>query len=191
MAEQRMSAKLTTLARKRGRLPALITAALIAALILAQAVLSSLAAWLGSGFYQRVSFGAVAFDDFTPWQPYFVESFVSVTLPYALGVFLSLWLIAPLAGELSVRFVIMRGLLASAVGSVLVLIVAIGTGFVTMIGFGFDIRGFAHSVIVAIGTAVNLFIYTTPVVVLAAVLLWLWLREHPREYEVSGLIDEL
>jgi len=191
MAEQRMSAKLTTLARKRGRLPALITAALIAALILVQAVLSSLAAWLGSGFYQRVSFGAVAFDDFTPWQPYFVESFVTVTLPFALGVFLSLWLIAPLAGELTVRFVIMRGLLASAVGSVLVLIVAIGMGFVTMIGFGFDIRGFAHSVIVAIGTAVNLFIYTTPIVVLAAVLLWLWLREHPREYEVSGLIDEL
>ncbi len=191
MAEQRMSARLTTLARKRGRLPALITAALVAGLILVQAVVSSLAAWIGGAFYQRVSFGAVAFDDFSPWQPYLLDSFVKVTLPFAVGVFLSLWLIAPLAGELRVRFVITRGLLASAAGSVLVLVVNVVVEFVTMLGFGFDIRGLAHTGITAIGTAVNVFVYTTPIVVLAAVLLWLWLREHPREYEVSGLIDEL
>lgn len=191
MAEQRMSAKLTTLARKRGRLPALITAALIAALILAQSVLSSLAGWIGSNFYQRVSFGAAAFDDFVGWQPYLADAFLKVTLPFAVGVFISLWLIAPLAGELTVRFVITRGLLASAAGAVLVLVVNVVVEFVTMLGFGFDIRGLAHTGITAIGTAANVFIYTTPIVVLAAVLLWLWLRDHPREYEVSGLIDEL
>jgi len=191
MAEQRMSAKLTTLARKRGRLPALITAALIAVLILAQSLLASVIGWIGSTFYQRVSFGAAAFDDVPGWQPYVFDAFLKVTLPLAIGVFVSLWLIAPLAAELTVRFVITRGLLASAAGTVLVLVVAIVVDFITMLGFGFDIRGFAHSVIVAIGTAVDVFIYTTPIVALAAVLLWLWLREHPREYEVSGLIDEL
>lgn len=191
MAEQRMSATLTRLARKRGRLPALVTAALIAAVILAQDVLSSLAAWLFGSLYERVSFGARSFE-WNAWQPsYIVDPFLHVTLPFAVGAFLSLWLIAPLAGQLTLRFVITRGLLASAAGALLVLVGGIVIDFFTMLGFGFDIRGLAHSVIVAVGTAVDVFIYTTPIVLLAAVLLWLWLREHPREYEVAGLIDEL
>jgi hypothetical protein len=192
MAEQRMSARLTTLARKRGRLPALVTAALIAAVIVLQSLLGSFVGWIVGTLYQRVSFGVAAFDDVAGWQATAViDAFLSVTLPFAVGVFLSLWLIAPLAGQLTLRFVITRGLLASAAGTVLVFVVNVVVGFVTMLGFGFDVRGFAHSVVIAIGTAVNVFIYTTPIVLLAVVLLWFWLREHPREYEVFGLIDEV
>jgi hypothetical protein len=191
MAQQRMSATLTRLARKRGRLPALVTAALIAALILVQGLLASVAAWIFGGLYERVSFGAAAFE-FHAWQPgYVIEPFLTVTLPFAIGVFLSLWLIAPLAAELTVAFVVTRGLLASAVGALLVLVVNFVIDLVRLVGFGFDIRGFAHAVITEVGQAVDVFIYTTPIVLLGAVLLWLWLRAHPRDYEVAGLIDEL
>ena len=187
-----MSATLTKLARTRGRLPALITAALIAALILVQSVLGSLAGWAGSFFYQLASFGPAGFSDVSgPQFTSVAEQFGRVTLPFALGVFVSLWLIAPLAGELSLRFVIMRGLLASAAGAVLVFVVSLFVDVVTMIRYVFDIRGFAHSGVIAVGTAIDVLIFTTPIVVLGAVLLWLWLREHPREYEVAGLIDEV
>jgi hypothetical protein len=191
MAEPRMSAALTKLARTRGRLPALVTALVVAAVILVQSVLGSIVGWVSSALYERVSFGARAFE-FTPWQPSFIlDPFLTVTLPFALGVFLSLWLIAPLAAQLTVRFVITRGLLASVAGGVVVLVVALVIATVTQVQYVFDIRGMAHSVVIALTTGVNTVIYTTPVVLLAAVLLWLWLRDHPREYEVSGLIDEL
>ncbi len=192
MAEQRMSATLTTLARTRGRLPALITAALVAAVILLQSVLGALAGWATSFFYELASFGSASLSEMVgPQFTEVFEQFARVTLPFALGVFISLWLIAPLAGALSLRFVITRGLLASAAGAVLVFVVSVFVDVVTMARYVFDIRGFAHSGVIAVSTAVNVFIYTTPIVFLAAVLLWLWLREHPREYEVAGLIDEV
>ncbi len=86
---------------------------------------------------------------------------------------------------------ITRALLASAAGALLALVVNLFIDFVTMLPFGFDIRGFAHSVIIAISQAIDVFIYTAPIVVLACLLLWLWLKAHPREYEVTGLVDEL
>ena len=191
MAEPRMSATLTRLARTRGRLPALVTATIIAAVIVAQSLLGSIAGWIISSLYERVSFGSSGFE-FMPWQALqILDPLWRVTLPYALGVFLSLWLIAPLAEQLTVRYVITRGLLASAAGGVVVLLVSVVTTFATMVTYVFDIRGLAHGLIVSLGTAVNVVIYTTPIVLLGAVLLWLWLRAHPREYEVSGLIDEL
>ena len=191
MAEQRMSAQLTRLAKKRGRLPALVTALGFVALVLIQNFLSSLAGWIGSSLYERVSFGSASFE-WTPWQPgYLLETFLKSSLPFAVGVFVSLWLIAPLAAELTVRFVVTRALLASAAGSVLVVVVTLFIDLVGLIAHGFELHSFAHSGIFAIGRGVDAFIYSTPVVVLAAVLLWLWLRAHPRDYAVVGLIDEL
>ena len=186
-----MSATITRLAKKRGRVPALVTAAGMAALLLLQGVLSSLAGWISAQLYARVSFGAESFDP-SPWSfGSLLDPFLQSTLPFAIGVFISLWLIAPIAAELTLPFVITRTLLASAAGALLVLIVAVVVDLVAFLRLGFDIHGFAHSVIVAISQGVGIFITTTPVVVLAGVLLWLWLRDHPREYAVSGLIDEI
>jgi hypothetical protein len=187
-----MSARMTQLARTRGRLPALVTAALIAALVLVQSVLGSFFGWVGSTLYQGVSFGPAGFSDLVgPQFTQVSEQFARVTLPFAVGVFVSLWLIAPLAEQLTLRFVITRGLLASAAGAVLVFVVSLFVDVVTTIRYVFDLRGFGHSGVIAVGTAIDVFIFTTPIVILGAVLLWLWLREHPRDYEVSGLIDEL
>lgn len=192
MAEPRMSAALTRLARTRGRVPALVAAAVVAAVILVQSLLGSVFGWAVSFLYQLVSFGRAGFSDVVGPQFFgTAEQFAKVTLPFAVGVFVSLWLIAPLAAQLGVRFVITRGLLASAAGGVLVLVVGLFVDLVVYLGAGFSIRGYAHSVIIDIGTAVNVVIYTTPIVLLAAVLLWLWLRANPRDYEVSGIIDEL
>jgi hypothetical protein len=192
MAEQRMSARMTHLARKRGRLPALVTAGLIAALLLVQSVLGALFGWVGSTLYQGVSFGAAGFSELVgPQFTQVGDHFARVTVPFAIGVFVSLWLIAPLAEQLTLPFVITRGLLASAAGAVLVFVVSLFIDAVSMIRYVFDIRGLGHSGVIAVGTAIDVVIYTTPIVILGAVLLWLWLREHPRDYEVSGLIDEL
>jgi hypothetical protein len=191
MAEQRMSAQLTRLAKKRGRLPALVAALGLALLLLLQSLLTSLSAWIGGALYARVSFGAESFE-LGQWQVnYFIDPVLKSTLPFALGVFISLWLIAPLAAELTLRFVLTRALLAATAGALLVTLVSVVVDFVSMLKFGFDVRGLAHSGILAISQGVNAFIYTTPVVMFAGVLLWFWLKEHPREYEVTGLIDEL
>lgn len=191
MPDQRMSAKITRLAKKRGRLPALVAALGLALLVLVQSLLLSLVAWIGGALYERVSFGAASFE-WGPWSfGYFSESLLKTTLPFVVGVFVCLWLVAPIAADLTLRFVLTRALLASAFGAIVVLIVSVVVDFVRMLGFGFDIRGFAHSVILAISHAIEVFITMTPLVMFAAVLLWLWLREHPRDYEVLGLIDEV
>jgi hypothetical protein len=191
MAEQRMSAKLTTLARKRGRLPALITAALIAAALLVQLVLQSLIDPVVANVAQL---GTVLTDDggLVPWSPErLVEPLLLGVLPFAIGVFLSLWMIAPIAAELGTRFVITRGLLATAAGAVVMLIVTLFVDLLRQVAAGFDARSFGIEAALDIQGALNVIIFRSPIVLLAAVLLWLWLREHPREYEVSGLIDEL
>ncbi len=175
-----MSAIITRPPTTRGGVPALVTALGLVALLLLQSLLSSLAAWISGALYERVSFGAASFE-LSPWSfGYFIDPFFTTTLPFALGVLVVLWLVVPLAAHLTIRPVITRALLAAAAGAVLVLIVAVVVDLATLLRLGFDIRGFAHSGIVAISRGVDMFISTTPVVVLAAVLLWLWLRAHPR-----------
>lgn len=203
LGQQRMTKAMLALAQRRGRLPALVTAAGIAAVLLTQSFLSTLIAWANSTLYGRVSFGAAAFEP-SPWLPdYIVGPFLSVSIPLAVGVFVSLWLLAPVSEELTLRFVLTRGALAAVVGSLLVLIVAVFVSLVYAFGtagsqggivFGvqfFNIRDFAHGVVGAGGTAAGTFVSTIPLVLFATVLEWLWLRAHPRDYAVVGLVDDL
>ena len=111
---------------------------------------------------------------------------------------LALWLIAPLAGELTLRFVLTRGALAAAAGSVLVILVGVvvalleGVGSAVQSGIGGGaLPGVLDRSILALSTGVGAFVIEIVAVLFASVLLWLWLREHPRSYEVSGLIDEV
>jgi len=204
MPEQRMSAQITKLAKKRGRLPALVTALGVAVLLVVQQLLDSLVNWL-------LASGVAALDD----SPDSGFSNVSITyefdprtdllflyvLPMVLGVFLALWLLAPISHELDLRFTLTRAALASAAGSLLILLVGTVVALLTFLGV--DINGvqvidggmngtlLAQGCLLALAHAAQAFIFKTPVVMLAGVLLWLWLREHPREYDVSGLIDEV
>lgn len=178
MPEQRMSAQLTRLAKKRGRLPALVAA-------LALAVLLALQQFFGA--VVSVVFGSFEFQP-TP------DQLLVFILPVSLGVFLSLWVVAPISHELTVRFVLTRAGLASAAGALVLILFQTVYGLLQAFVPGsriVDFELFGHNTLVAVVAGASTFIFYTPVVMLAGVLLWLWLRDHPRDYEVAGLIDEV
>ena len=129
-------------------------------------------------------------------------------LPLTLGVFLALWVIAPISDELTLRFVLTRVGLASAAGVLLVIVFQTFQGLFASVGARWEGNGisstwppppgsvvnfevFGQNTLDALVSGVGTFILYTPLVMFAGVLLWLWLREHPREYDVSGLIDEV
>jgi hypothetical protein len=180
MTDGRMSRTLVSLARRRGRLPALVAALGIAVALIAQRVLNLLLILpLSSGF-----------------SPSDVVDYLSQALPFALGVFLGLWLIAPLADELTLPFVFTRGGLATAAGAILVIVAQLVIAAIAALedGYGggfFDGAGFVQDATIAALTGASSFVNYLVPVLFASVLLWLWLRAHPRDYAVSGLIDEV
>ena len=131
-------------------------------------------------------------------------AFVLGSLPFVIGVFLSLWLLAPIAAELHIAHVITRSLLAVAAGAVVVFLVYLSGGLLSQVsssegmvfGWAYAVFGslvstfgsaLSNAVYGALGTAINLI----PLTVLAGVLLWVWLRGHPAKHPVAGLIDEV
>lgn len=126
------------------------------------------------------------------------------SLPFVIGVFLSLWLLAPVAAELHIGHVITRSLLAVLMGAVVIFLVQFSTGLLGQVSdsqglvfgwasavFGSVVSSFgsalSNAVLSALGTAISMI----PLTVLAGVLLWVWLREHPVKHPVAGLIDEV
>ena len=206
MTEQRMSAAITKLAKRRGRLPAFVAALGLAGLLVAQRLLSGLISWLEitgliamQGHDASLETGLAgltvgAFDPSLSDLSFFV-------LPFALGVYISLWLFAPVSHELDLRFVLTRAGLAAAAGSLVYLVVGLVLALLGWLGidegvfqsFGLtgDTPALVQGLFRAITGAVQTFISLTPAVMFVVVLLWIWLRDHPREYEVSGLIDEV
>lgn len=178
MTDSRMSRTLVSLARRRGRLPALVAALGIALALLIWRTLSEL-----------IASAAMGGDGFS-WSP--ILAYLPIALSFALGVFLGLWLIAPLADELTLPFVLTRGALATAAGAILVVIAELVIAVVAAVSPGpFDADGLAQDALLAVLTGASVFITHLVLVLFASVLLWLWLRAHPRDYAVSGLIDEV
>jgi hypothetical protein len=136
--------------------------------------------------------------------PLYLWGLVLGILPFAIGVFLCLWLLAPVAAELHIGHVITRSLLAVAAGALVVFLVQLlgslfqnfddsagrvfgwAQGFFTTVSSNAG-WAFSNSLYSALATAINLI----PLTVLAGLLLWVWLRAHPAKYEVSGLIDQV
>jgi len=199
MPEQRMSAQLTRLAKKRGRLPALVTALGLLVLMSVQSFLGSLVNYLGSLGYIGIDRARPENSDLTVYDVGTIYQFapsvdelLHFLIPFALGVFVALWLLAPISDELTLRFVITRAGLAALTASILVIVVNLILGVVwSFSAGGFDSTFFLQSAVEALSTGLSTFIFQTPLVMFAGVLLWLWLRDHPREYAVAGLIDEL
>jgi hypothetical protein len=202
-----MSEQFTKLAKRRGRLPALVTALGLLALLAVQQLLGSLVGYLeivGITATQPPTSDSGLFDGQAVYAfyPSFDEG-LRYALPLALGVFVALWLLAPISHELTLRFVITRAGLAALAGVVLVIAVNIVLGLFVSIHangqlFGnsipfvrFDGTEFLQELLSSVTSGLRIFLFDTPAVMLAGVLLWLWLRDHPREYEVSGLVDEL
>jgi hypothetical protein len=196
MPDSRVSRTIVSLARRRGRLPALVAALGIAVVLVAVRTVNLLISWAAyaAAYDAQPSSNGTLYEietsigfDFSQ-----VVDYLPQALPFALGVFLGLWLIAPLADELTLPFVFTRGALATAAGAVLVIIAGLVIAIVVAVEDGaFDGASFVRDATLAAFTGASTFVNYLIPVLFASVLLWLWLRAHPRDYAVSGLIDEV
>lgn len=130
-------------------------------------------------------------------------SLLGYALPFAVGVFASLWIMAPVAAELRLAHVITRSVLAAGIGASLLLIVRAGVILIELaaeagsfFGNSFPEISWERSVNgrglgVALQQAIIAFAELSPVVVLAGILLWIWVQTHPARHAVSGMLDEV
>ncbi len=177
--------------RQHGFLAAFVSAVVVFAILVAQTVLNFLVSslsYLGSGSQHSIQ-----------WWSYSGLQLIAVCLPFAIGVLLSLWFIAPIAPELHVAHVITRSILASAVGAVLAVLVAIVASLVGLVSSGLmshfmSTRFDGHTWVVILGSGLGAggqqFVSSTPLVILVGVLLWVWLERHPSKHAVSGIVDQ-
>ena len=124
-----------------------------------------------------------------------------LAIPFALGYFVSLWIIAPIAEELRLPHVITRALLATGVASTVVFIVLAIVNVIGAVSFDGYIFGQSFPTVrfdgipsalgIALLTGVTVFVSNLPLGVLAGVLLWIWRKDHPPRHPLSGLIDEV
>lgn len=173
---------------RRGLVVAAVTSLIVFGTILAQQVLSAL-----------ISLAAVP-PGSSSFLPLVVEreTVIALTgsLPLSVGLFLSLWQLAPIGAELRLAHVLTRALLASGIGAALVAFVWLVVGGVEAVGRLFDpdaaefaLFAFGSAAFSGVQRAGHAFVETTPLFLLAGVLLWLWLREHRRDYDASGMLD--
>ena len=123
-------------------------------------------------------------------------------LPFAVGVFLAFWQIAPVAPQLRMAHVVTRALLAAVIGAaaagilsfvvaVLVNLAATDPGLVAggaADAIGRNLAEAAKSVLPAFFT---ILIQGLVVVPLAALLLWGWLQSHPPKKTPAGALDDV
>jgi hypothetical protein len=131
------------------------------------------------------------------WLAQLVGS-VTGPLPFAIGIFLSLWQIAPIAPQLRLAHVVTRSLLATVLAVIVLWLVAFVPELVgelltqsvyadpgaVLSQLGGDA---VTAVIVSLSTAVT----DLPVALLGGILLWGWLQRHPSSTPARGALDEV
>lgn len=178
---------------RRGPYSALVTAGGILAVLLVQALLlllvnlvktaaylapsgepgNSVGSWVGDVLAQLVG------DSFT------------AAIPFAAGVFLSLWRLLPITADLRLASAAARAIVAAVVGGLAAVaasvLVAIALGLSGVVPFLGDVAGgivragsdIWLSVLSAVLGSLSALILNIPLVLLAGLLLWGWLRRHP------------
>ena len=118
---------------------------------------------------------------------------LAFALPVALGVFVSLWLFLPIDGELELRFVVTRALGALLPALVLLFIgqaLQYGWLLLQQTGIGslsVDVVG--SILLTGLAQALTGMLVAAPLVVLAAIFQWQWLKHHPLDFDVAGMLD--
>jgi hypothetical protein len=188
-----MSETVTKAMKRPGVVPAALTG------------LGVLVALLAIGFVQSV-FGALALaatasiDGSYVGQIWFGQLVSSLTgpLPFAVGVFLCLWQVAPIAPALRLAHVVTRSILAALIGGGVMWIVfwvvqlvadaaQVAREFQGGIVFG----KLGPDAVEALFRALAVTAGYLPVAVLAGILLWGWLQRHPLDKPVHGALDEV
>jgi len=131
------------------------------------------------------------------WSDRLVGS-VTGPLPFAVGVFLSFWQVAPIAPVLRLAHVVTRSILASLFGAAVIWIVSAVFQLVVEV----SATPFSTPALTVLGrlwpdalqTLFRALAVTAgylPVAVLAGILLWGWLQRHPLDKPVHGALDEV
>ena len=158
--------------------PALYIAALVAAYLAAAALVTVLTSTIVEVF--------AAPDLFvigSQWA-YFATTLATVVIVFSAGVFLVLWRLAPISAEITLRLAIARAALAAAGGTVLKyvldLLMAVSQSLTNgpgLFGGSFpDVSIAQFTIIGPIQSLIGTLVGYGPVVLLAAVLVWLRLR---------------
>lgn len=117
-------------------------------------------------------------------------------LPFSVGAFASLYLLAPISAETTLASVIRRSVLAAGIGAVLVVLVRTTvssagafSGVGSFFGNSFPslpldsiLWAFGHGTQAGLSSLLQLL----PLVMLVAVLAWMWLVRHPSRHAVSA-----
>jgi hypothetical protein len=118
-------------------------------------------------------------------------------LPFAFGVFLSFWQLAPIAPTLRLAHVVTRATLATAVGGLVLflvfLIAQVISDLIVPAGGG-ALSAFDHlgtDALTAMLRALAAIVGYLPAVALSAILLWGWLQRHPLTRPAHGALDEV
>jgi hypothetical protein len=131
------------------------------------------------------------------WSQRLQES-LSGLLPFAAGVFLCFWQIAPIAPVLRLAHVVTRSLLAAVVGAAVmwlaymvveVVVEVANTPFATPAVE--VIQRLGPDALQALFRALAVTAGYLPVAALAGILLWGWLQRHPLDRPVHGALDEV
>jgi hypothetical protein len=165
-----MAVSIMQIVRRRGALVALIAALVVGGWTIASAYLLGLV-W------------AIP-------TPRAGETILTTALPLAAGVFLSLWLLAPVAAELRLFHIIMRSILAVGIGSTLVFVVSALTATIALL-VDQDSDRIPLALGLALQSALSTLISALPLGILAGVLAWVWLTARPPKHQVSGMLDEV
>lgn len=188
------TAAVLRLVRRRGAMPALVTALGVAAFMVAAVFVQNLVMLLGViGQDLEFDVPAMILGGFGDWV-------LLTALPFGLGFFVALWLVAPIAEVLEVRHVIARSVLAVGIGATLVFLVRAIVGTIRVVVFDrpifsnsfpqLDFLGSVPSILLSsLQGSIVQFVTLLPLGVLGGILLWLWRQKHPAQYEIAGLID--
>lgn len=188
------TAAVLRLVRRRGAMPALVTALGVAAFLTVGVLVEQLVQLLGIAGQQP------EFDVPGMIAASVLGGLGLTALPFTAGFFASLWLVAPIAEVLELRHVIARSMLAAGIGATTVFLVRSLVGVVRSVAFdrpifsnSFPEIDFVYSIpgvlLSALQGSILNFMAFVPLGVLAGVLLWLWRQKHPALYEIAGLID--
>jgi hypothetical protein len=134
--------------------------------------------------------------------PATMQTALLASLPFAVGVFVAFWQVAPIAPQLRMAHVVTRSLLAAVVGAVATGIIAFLVAIVLNLsesnpavvsggGFADVVRNLVDAGRSVLPGALNLLIDGLVVVPLAGLLLWGRLQSHPPKTAPVGALDEV
>jgi hypothetical protein len=119
-------------------------------------------------------------------------------LPFALGVLVSIWQLAPIGPELRLAHVVTRALLGSAVGALVcwvvfyvVTVAADTTQNSDGIGPTRLVESLGREALPTLFQALASAVAGVPFALLAAILFWGWLQRHPLKTVLRGMLDEV